>query len=162
NGKVLITGGANFNVATGYVRSAELYDPATGRFSAAGDFAAGRRFHTATLLQNGKVLIAGGFGSLSSTNTDYVALAELYDSTSGDVFIAGGYNPYSYFGVLASAELYDPLAGSFSAIGSLGTARQAHTATLLQNGKVLITAGGGRGPGFLASSELYDPLYVSV
>ena len=78
--------------------------------------------HTATLLPNGKVLVAGGYNS----------------------------------GYLTSAELYDPASGSWSATGSLNTARQAHTATLLPNGKVLV-AGGDNGSGYLTSAELYDP-----
>ena len=81
-----------------------------------------RSFHTATLLPNGKVLVAGG--------------------SQG-----GG-------GVLASAELYDPATGSWSATGSMHTARVNFTATLLPDGKVLVS-GGQIGP--LASAELYDP-----
>ena len=56
---------------------------------------------------------------------------------------------------LSSAELYDPASGTWTATGSLGTARDAHTATLLPNGKVLV-AGGNNGPA-LSSAELYDP-----
>src|SRR5438067_42723 len=183
NGKVLITGGANFNVATGYVRSAELYDPATGLFTPTGSLLTARNRHTATLLQNGKVLIAGGKGSDSRAFSPAVGPAELYDPASstfsstgslavlrlahtatllpnGNVLIAGGFNPDAYVGVLASAELYDSAAGSFSVIGSLGFAREEHTATLLQNGKVLITA--GLSSGYLTSAELYDPLFVSA
>jgi Galactose oxidase, central domain/Kelch motif len=189
NGKVLITGGINFNVPTGFVRSAELYDPATGHFSPAGDFAFGRRDHTATLLQNGKVLIAGGFGSISTTQTGFIGPAELYDPAAGTivssgnlaaardlhtatllpngkVLIAGGGNcsgPACSSGALAltSAELYDAATGLFTPTGSLATARNRHTATLLQNGKVLVT--GGKGIDERAFSpavgpaELYDP-----
>ena len=189
NGKVLITGGANFNVATGFVRSAELYDPPAGRFFPVGDFAAGRRYHTATLLPNGKVLIAGGFGSVSSTTLDYVRSAELYDPTSGTiapsgnlaaprkehtatllpngkVLIAGGGNcagPACSSGSLAltSAELYDPATGLFTPTGNLLTARNQHTATLLQNGRVLIAGGKGSDNRALSPAvgpaELYDP-----
>ncbi len=66
-------------------------------------------YHTATLLPNGKVLVAGGFN--------------------------GG------FTILTSAELYDPASGSWTATGSLNTARAYHTATLLPNGKVLVAGG---------------------
>ncbi len=86
-----------------------------------------RFWHTATLLADGKVLIAGGIGLT-------------------------GMPP-----ITASAELYDPVAGTFTATGSLITARSGHTATLLPNGKVLI-AGGGGATGNLASAELYDPV----
>lgn len=104
-----------------------------GTFSPTGDMTTARTAHTATLLQNGRVLIAGG--------------------------LPGGYgnNP------LASAEVYDPATGLFTPTGAMTTARTQHTATLLADGKVLIT--GGRGPivqGLgaeeLASAELYDPL----
>ncbi len=89
-----------------------------------------RQGHTATLLNNGMVLIAGG------TSWDYV--------TNSSV-------------CLASAELYDPATGTFSPTGSLNTAREAHTATLLNNGMVLIAGGYNSSSGDLASAELYNP-----
>ena len=61
---------------------------------------------------------------------------------------------------MSSAELYDPATGSWSSTGSLGTARDVHTATLLPSGKVLIAGGvyyGGDGGSALNSAELYDP-----
>jgi hypothetical protein len=71
------------------------------------------------------------------------------------VLIAGGYNA----GYLASAELYNPATGTFTPTGSMNTARAGPTATLLNNGMVLIA--GGTGPGYpvggtLASAELYS------
>jgi hypothetical protein len=60
------------------------------------------------------------------------------------------------FCALASAELYDPAAGTFTITGGLSTEREEHTATLLGNGEVLI-AGGSNNTGTLASAELYDP-----
>ena len=59
--------------------------------------------------------------------------------------------------LLASAELYDPASGTWTATGSLGTARYVHTATLLPNGNVLVAGGIGGSTGYLASAELYDP-----
>jgi hypothetical protein len=72
---------------------------------------------------------------------------------NGKVLVAGGGDGNSF---LASAELYDPASGTWTATGSLNTARYFHTATLLPNGKLLV-AGGGDGNSVFASAELYDP-----
>ena len=95
NGKVLIAGGFG---SSGYLSSAELYDPASGMWSSTGGLSTARYEHTATLLPNGKVLVAGG------------------ENGSGS---------------LSSAELYDPASGMWSSTGSLSSARRDHTATLL-------------------------------
>jgi hypothetical protein len=130
-----------------------------------------RAAHTATLLPDGRVLVAGGFANGSN-----LASTEVFDSTretftnagnmsiaraghtatllsNGKVLIAGGYNG-SY---LASAELYDPAANSFTPTGAMNAARSGHVATLLPNGKVLLAGGVGVGWTFLANAELYDP-----
>jgi hypothetical protein len=134
DGRVLIAGGDILD-GTGVFKtlsSAEIYDPGTGAFTATGNMTTPRDEHTATLLPDGKVLIAGG----GVTN----ATGSLADPT------------------LIGAELYDPDTGTFSATGNLTTPRAIHTATLLNNGTVLI-AGGLQQPAdvFLASAELYDP-----
>jgi hypothetical protein len=162
NGNVLIIGGVTSTL------TAELYDPDTGLFTAIGSTVTGRVLHTATLLLNGQVLITGGIGALTSV--------ELYDPTTGlftatgsmvtevtrsmhtatllpngKVLITGG----SANGAtgLASAELYDPVTGLFTATGSMTMLRVFHTATLLPvSGKVLVT-GGGTIP---SSAELYQ------
>src|SRR5204862_7097506 len=74
NGKVLVAGGSN----SGYLTSAELYDPATGTWTTTGSLATARGFHTATLLPNGKVLVAGGYIYPSP-----LASAVVYDPASG-------------------------------------------------------------------------------
>jgi hypothetical protein len=68
---------------------------------------------------------------------------------NGKVLVVGGYNG-SY---LSSAELYDPVTGTWTATGALSTARRSHAATLLPNGKVLV-AGGWNGSIPLSSAEL--------
>jgi hypothetical protein len=143
-------------------------------FRPTGDMSAGRTGHTATLLQSGKVLMAGGdpclFDGFYYENCP-LSSAELYDPvagtfaatgkmsvtrvshtatllSNGKVLVAGGHD--------ASAELYDPTSGKFAATGSMSVGRSSHTATLLANGKVLI-AGGQNVSGTLATAELYDP-----
>ena len=108
--------------------SAELYDPATGTFTATGPMTVARSGHTATLLPSGKVLIAGG-----GTNV-------LGDETT------------------ASAELYDPATGTFTATGPMTVAHSGGHAALLNTGKVLIAGGGAwQDANAAASADLYDP-----
>ena len=138
-----------------------LVQPCAGapfEFEETGSLATARLNHTATLLPNGKVLVAGGLrgGTLAS--------AELYDPANGTwaatgslatarychtatllpngkVLVAGGRD--SSLNTLASAELYDPTSGTWTTTGSLATARYSHTATLLPSGKVLVVGGDG-------------------
>jgi hypothetical protein len=124
SGSVLAAGGFG---ETATMTTAEVYDPVSGTWQVTGSLATSRDFHTATLLPNGWVLVAGG-----ATNTG------LDDA------------PVS----LASAEIYNPVAGTWSSSGSLTTARQEHTATLLPNGSVLVT-GGATQANALASAEIY-------
>jgi hypothetical protein len=134
----------------------------------AGSLNTARRHHSATLLPDGKVLVAGGQDAAELSS------AELYDPRTGTwsatgsmsvarmrhaavllpdgkVLVAGGWNS----GALSSAELYDPATGDWTPTDALGGARHGHTATLLPNGKVL--AAGGDNGGALSSAELYDP-----
>ena len=129
NGKILISGGRDGRFSGFSIFSAELYDPATGTFSATGSMGTARDWHMLTLLSNGKILVSGG------------------SSTDG-------------FGTLlplSSAELYDPATGTFSATGSMGTARYNPTATFLTSGKVLVAGGYNLAGGILQSAEVYDP-----
>ena len=100
-----------------------------GRFVAAGTMTTARTGHTATLLKDGRVLIAGG-GHI--------------DSLGKGTF-------------LASAELYDPSTGTFTPTGDMTTSREWHTATLLSDGRVLIVGGLPEADAFPSSSEVYDP-----
>ena len=130
DGRVLIAGGAGL---AGTLSSAEVYDPSTGTFAATGNLIAARRGHSATLLSDGRVLIAGGYGG---------------------VLIAGG---HGFYGLLASAEIFDPSTGTFATTGDLHSTQVLQAAVLLNNSKVLI-AGGDTPPfGTAAPAELYDP-----
>lgn len=193
NGKVMIAGGNTSTMVSTNLDTAELYDAATGAFSATGnvtryyDPSAGKFYyqgkmiearakHSATVLKDGNVLIAGGAEQ---------ATAELYDSSngkllptgpmnyvrrehratllqSGDVLITGGVDGNGQ--VLATAELYDPATRKFTlttaAFPTRGTnlneGRSQHAAALLSNGQVLIA--GGTGPKSTSrTAELYDP-----
>jgi hypothetical protein len=134
DGKVLIAGG--FGPGTSQLprlSSAELYDPGSGTFTATGSMAVGRVLHTATLLSDGRVLIAGG--------TD----------TSG----GGG-------AATASTELYDPSTGTFTITGSMASERAEHTATLLPSGKVLIVGGWNGHAADAADDPPWDPLFAEL
>ena len=176
NGMVLFSGG--FNDTNYALATAELYNPATGKFSPTGNLNQARDGASSTLLPDGKVLIAGGVyftgPNYYTLTAHYLASAELYDPATGtftltgsmnfaragqtatllgngDLLIAGGGNS----SLIASGELYNPTTGSFTITGSLNTPRNNHTAQLLGNGEVLIIAGFNSGS--LSSSELYDP-----
>jgi hypothetical protein len=184
SGKVLVAGGAG---SYGGTAGAELYDPATGTFSATGTMSMVRWGHTATRLPNGKVLIAGGGVWLGSSWTASSS-AEVYDPATGTfsptgnltvgryrhsaallpngkVLLVGGTRQVgAYYGApwacLASAELYDPVTGQFTATGGMSVARNGATVTVLGNGKVLVAGGNpydGANGVPIASAELYDP-----
>jgi GH25 family lysozyme M1 (1,4-beta-N-acetylmuramidase)/N-acetylneuraminic acid mutarotase len=132
-----------------------------------------RAYHTTTLLQNGKLLVAGGY------NGSTVAISECYDPATGtwttngvlgaaryqhtatllpngQVLVAGGLNSSSR--AIASAELYDPVSGAWTATGSMATARYQHTANLLTNGTVLVAGGEIANSVVTNSAEIYDPV----
>ena len=129
NGKVLITGGFGNNASAGAaavpLATAELYDPATDAFTPVGPMTTPRAQHTATLQADGRVLIAGGRNGTNGTQD------------------------------LTSAELYDPSTGAFTQTGAMINLRGLHSATLLADGRVLMT--GCAIPCNSAIAELYDP-----
>lgn len=180
NGKVLIAGGMQTVVTygpgvehcSGPLNSAEIFDPSTGTFTLANSMHEKRAFHTATLLADGRVLIAGGV--YLDTPATVPSTAEIFDPatgqfstdismtttrtghaavllSNGQVLLTGGYGPD-----FSSAEIYDPTSNSFRAVGGMTTERSSHTATVLRDGKVLITGGYINGEPLL-TSEIYDP-----
>jgi hypothetical protein len=131
SGKVLVAGGADG--ADTALGQAALYDPMAGTWAATTALHTARRLHTVTLLGNGKVLVTGGI-------------------TGTATFPAAG---------LASAELFDPMNGTWTTVGSLGTGRWGHSAVLLPSKKVLVAGGcttrDGQSVKALRSAEIYDP-----
>ena len=142
-----------------------------GTWTATAALSTPRRNHTATLLTNGKVLVAGGGVNV---NGGILSLSEIFDPSTGTwaatgslntareghmaillpngkVLVAGGYDS----GYLTSAELYDPVSGVWTVTGAMSNVHEGKM-TLLPNGKVLVV-GGRIGSTSLASAELYDP-----
>jgi Galactose oxidase, central domain len=187
DGKVLIAGGTTAAGSLGStLRSATLYDPATGKFSSTGAMKATRASHSATLIASGplagNVLITGGTSDESGGD---VASAELYDPTTGQFTLTGRMStprehhsatwlsPAVVSGSLAgsvlvagggvdsapsdSAEVFNPQTATFSSVGAMTTARTMHSAVLLATGKVLIAGGQSSDTEFLLTAELFDP-----
>ncbi len=172
SGKVLIAGGyAITNTGITPTATAELFDPTNGTFTLVSPMTVRRYGHTATLLANGKVVIAGGYGATSVTAT-----AELFDPvtetftslgpmtlprvnhtatllSSGKILVTGG------LGLLdgAATEMFDPDTKTFSAASPMTEARYGHTATLLPSGKVLILGGATGTTTPTDSAEVFDP-----
>ncbi len=145
---------------------------ASGNWNKTGSMNVARINHTATLLQNGEVLVAGGTNS-----TAYLASAELYNPATGkwtftgnmvtgrwnhqavrlqnsQVLAAGGFDTSG--NITASAELYNPASGTWTATGNMTTPRQSFALVALANAEVL-AAGGTGAIGGLSSAELYNP-----
>lgn len=168
NGDVLITGGGESD-SPGGIASAEIFRAGSMTFQTVGPMHAGRVSHTATLLNDGRVLIAGGRGERVN------ASAEIYDPktrrfsptgsmitarykhtagvlTDGRVLIAGGSDERDWRGNLNSAEIFDPKTGQFSSVSRLNEARfkLPEEAETVSSGAILI-AGGSK------QAELFDP-----
>ncbi len=137
-----------------------------------------RYWHTATLLSDGRVLVAGGTGPRPETFPyPGLASAELYDPATdvwtvtgslnagrllhtatllsdGKVLVTGGWPDHTHSGIMSSAELYDPATGNWTRTIGMAVGRAGHTATLLFNGRVMVV---GASRGSPNSAELYDP-----
>jgi len=147
DGKVLIAGGEGYQpnlsaqeaknllgfTFTNY--STELYNPKAQQFKYSANMIAPRQGHTAVLLPNGNVLIAGGMSDTLSKNRKIASA------------------------LLSSAEIYDTKTDSFKSTGNMITPRLWFSSILLNNGKVLVTGGKGKkNNDILNSAELYDPI----
>ena len=130
NGDVFIAGGEQIvNGERLLLRNTEVYNAQTGAFTATADLPEGRAYHTATLLKNGKVLVCGGLGVLGGRAVS-LATCLLFDSQT--------------------RRFVEPTL-------ALNAGRQQHTATLLDDQRVVIAGGVGTGADFLLSTEVYDP-----
>lgn len=163
DGRVLIVGGQrNIGFRTA-LASAEIYDPATGAFINTAPMSVAREGHTATLLRDGRVLVAGG----SSNGTVTIDSAEIYDPSagrwisaghmtvpreaqvavllrSGKVLLAGGGRGGMPGGYISyqNAEIFDPATGRFTAIADhMRSDRVGAAAVLLDTGHALIIGG---------------------
>jgi N-acetylneuraminic acid mutarotase len=186
NGNVLVAGGHNeqwnyngYGSVGGFVDPCEIYNPTTKTFSNTGSLNVKRYNQSATLLHNGKVLISGG----STKYNVFTSSSELYNPTTGSftntgsmhtmrfnqntillntgkVLTIGGLanasNSGPVFKYLSSCELYDTASGTWSYTDSLPYQVWFATATLLNNGKILL-AGGQNSNGTLKNCQIYDP-----
>jgi Galactose oxidase, central domain len=172
NGEVFITKG---NLQTGpYLSNAELYAPLRGTFTFAGYATTNHSVPTASLMMDGKVLIAGGDTGDGDGGS---SIAELYDPATGafsrtgkmtvgreqdtatllpdgSVLFAGGHLTID---LAASAEIYDPIQGAFTRTANMPTAHELHSATLLADGTVLIAGGFMPFPAITSNAEIYHP-----
>ncbi len=161
-GKVLVTGGGDVwldSELSSWQSSAEVYDPATGRWTATQPMSVARVAGQATALRDGRVLVSGG-----ANDTGFLASTEIYDPATrawtttgalkigrfgqtlnlladGTVLTTGGYGFAANPVTLAGAELFDPTTGQWTVTGSMSATRVNHTATVLTNGRVMVAGG---------------------
>ena len=170
NGKVLVAGGVGPNSCSTPTSDAELYDPASGTWSTTGSLNTARFNHTATLLQSGEVLVAGGYAPQVSLET-----AELYDPATEMWRPTGSFNTIRAIGSatllpndkvlavgtsgggLTSAELYDPATGTWSTTGAPSFVPASSHTVLLPDGKVLSVFEGSPWDYGDLVAELYSP-----
>lgn len=180
DGRVFVTGGEGVASSTLYrLRTAEAFDPISESFTVLASPARARSRHVAALLPGGRVLVAGGQTNFVDTGDNH---AEIYDPVTntwsptgvmdwwrnghtatvladGRVLITGGSELRQDANRrLRKSEIYDPATGTFTATDSMTFKRQWHTATLLADGRVLITGGLDENNQPVTTAELYDPI----
>ncbi len=177
DGRVLVVGGHG-TISGAALATAEVYDPSTGTWSAAGTMAQGRSGTTSNRLPDGRVLVAGGslFGTMhASTEIWNPATLSFTPGPSmstprgghvgitladGRILVAGGATWTDTPVAAISAEIYDPSTNSWSATGSMLHRRLNHAAALLADGRVLVAGGGDGAPSGYRGGvlcEIYDP-----
>ncbi len=175
DGTVLVTGGLTGTDTP--TSTSEIYNPSTQQWTTTtGSLNTARYRHTATPLNDGTVLVAGGQDSNDNattvceiytpstqawTTTGPLATGVFYHTATllqnGQVLVAGGLSEISPYFAHADTEIYDPPLKTWTTTGPLYSARYVHTATLLNDGTVLVTGGLGYDEAYLDSSEIYDP-----
>jgi hypothetical protein len=171
DGRALITGGHKGRRSAMVIyKSAEIYDPATGTFAAAGDLTTKRHKHDASMLADGKVLIVGGADERGAPGA--YRSAEIFNPANGTFTMIGNMNAARYkllgttillkngwvliAGGARRAAVNDPASIAFSfADGDMETPRLVATATLLKDGRVLITGGYHDGNVVSANAWIY-------
>lgn len=177
DGTILVAGGctnAGCELGSPDSDTAEIFDPATNRFTRVGRMDGSRDDHVAVLLRDGRVLLAGGWGASSAGP---LGTTELYDPRTrtfaqgprlgvaraaitaallrdGRVLLAGGFTGNKP--TTAYAELFDPKTNAITPTGRMTAPRGGHSATLLRDGRVLLAGGMSNGR-VVASAEIYNP-----
>jgi N-acetylneuraminic acid mutarotase len=128
--KVLVAGGSYYEPVEGvtYYRQCALYDPVAHVWNSTASLQIERANHRSVLLSDGRVLVCGGTSEIEGVRTE-----------------------------LPSCEIYDPVSGTWSTAQDMLKPRTGHTATLMQNGRVLVTGGYNGDDGYLPDCEVYNP-----
>ncbi len=171
DGRVLVAGGYAGSATGAPISSAEIYDPATGMWTAAASMTSARAQHTATVLLDGRVLVAGGTTTAAeiydpatgnwsaagamSVGRLYHTATRLSAAQGGKVMVAGGWDDIN--NARSTTEIYNPATNTWSAGPNLKQARAIHTALLMDDGRIML-AGGLTNINAIGSTEYYDPV----
>jgi hypothetical protein len=172
DGTILIAGGAGPRGDLVYTVRGEMFNPYSGLWKNVDSLLTPRGFHTAVLLNSGKVLVAGGL-TLPANGPNRTTKAELFQTSSSKWISTGSMtvprSAAAYGGALLSdgrffiaggrtdtAEVYSPNTGTWELLSSMAMSRSFHTVTLLTNGTILVT-GGENANGLIATAEIYTP-----
>lgn len=170
SGKILVVGGAT---DSGVTDSAEIYDPEAGAWTNTAPLSSPRAYHTATRLDDGSVLVAGGYDNDSSgldtaerfdpLSETWVNAGEFVESRAwhtatlladGRVLLAGGYGEGFE---RKSTAIYDSLSASWQPAANMTVPRKVHSATKLDDGRILVAGGISFDPNGTSTAEIYDP-----